>query len=353
MLFGERVLFPIRVFGNREDHEEDRREGNTREGSYGLRSQVDEGRREQNEHDRKQTDGYFSSANGEVRGNLPAALTFVLEAQDEHRQTIERETPDHAEGVRFTEHIDVAAARQNGEDLQQNDHVDDAGTCSVLAVGKAEPIGEDAVFGDTVEDAIGSDDRGVDGAREDEEPDHDDKCAEDQAQDERPPHVHGEAGDQIVFVNGNADSIRNQHDGQQRGQSGENEAVDGDDDRGFFQILELGMSEFTIDLGERFFAAHGQHGVAEGNQDSEQSEHSGKTLLGQAVTEKAERFFGEMKVLRNRKRNGVVSRLDEGKCRPGEQDDHHDGGDLHDAESFLAGLLDALGIFPPVIDRDG
>ncbi len=197
-----------------------------------------------------QTDGYFGSANGEVRGNLPAALTFVFEAQDEHGQAVEGETPDHAEGIRFTEHIDIAAACQDGEDLQQNDHVDDAGTCPILAVGKAEPIGEDSVFGDAVQDAIGSDDRGVDGAGEDEEPDHHNKCAEDQAQDERPPHVHGEAGDQIVFVNGNADSIRNQHDGQQRGQSGENEAVDGDDDRGFFQILELGMSKFAIDLGE-------------------------------------------------------------------------------------------------------
>ena len=237
MLFGERVLFPIHVFGNREDHEKDRREGNTREGSYGFRSQVYEGRREQNEHDRKQADGYFSSANGEVRGNFPAALTFVLEAQDEHGQAVESETPNHAEGIRFTEHIDVAAARQNGEDLQQNDHVDDAGAGPILAVGKAEPIGEDAIFGDTVEDAIGSDNRGVDGAGEDEEPDHDDKCAEDQAQDERPPHVHGEAGDEIVFVDWNPDGVWNQHDRQQCGQSGENEAVDGDDDRGFFQIF--------------------------------------------------------------------------------------------------------------------
>src|ERR1700674_3724680 len=46
MLFGERVLFPIHVFGNGEDHEKDCREGNTREGSDGLGSQVYEGCRE-------------------------------------------------------------------------------------------------------------------------------------------------------------------------------------------------------------------------------------------------------------------------------------------------------------------
>ena len=52
-------------------------------------------------------------------------------------------------------------------------------------------------------------------------------------------------------------------------------------------------------------------------------------------------------------RDGLVSRLEQGEGRPAEQDHHHDGGDLHDAESFLAGLLDALGVFPPVIDGDG
>ena len=66
---------------------------------------------------------------------------------------------------------------------------------------------------------------------------------------------------------------------------------------GAFQILELGMSEFTIDLSQRFFAAHGQHRVAEGDQDAEQPEHFGQTLLGKAVTKKAERLFRKMKVL--------------------------------------------------------
>ena len=42
------------------------------------------------------------------------------------------------------------------------------------------------------------------------------KRAEDQAQHLRADHVHGEAGDQIVFVHRDADRVRNEHHGQQR-----------------------------------------------------------------------------------------------------------------------------------------
>jgi hypothetical protein len=38
---------------------------------------------------------------------------------------------------------------------------------------------------------------------------------------------------------------------------------------------------------------------------------------------------------------------------PEEQDHDHDGGDLHDAESLVAGFFDALDVLPPVIDGDG
>ena len=99
--------------------------------------------------------------------------------------------------------------------LQDDDEIDDAVSGAVLAVRKAEPVGEHAVFGDAVEHAIGADDGGVDGAGQNQESDHHDKCAEDQAQDLRPPHVHGEAGDQVVFINRHPDSVRNQHHGQQ------------------------------------------------------------------------------------------------------------------------------------------
>ena len=56
---------------------------------------------------------------------------------------------------------------------------------------------------------------------------------------------------------------------------GEEQAVDGDDDGGALQVLELGVLDFAVDLGQRLFAAHGQHRVTEGHEDAEQAEHLG------------------------------------------------------------------------------
>jgi hypothetical protein len=61
-----------------------------------------------------------------------------------------------------------------------------------------------------------------------------------------------------------------QHGGQQRGAAGEDQAVDGDDDRRALQVLELGMLDLAVDLRQALLAAHGQHGVAEGHQNAKQ-----------------------------------------------------------------------------------
>ena len=84
----------------------------------------------------------------------------------------------------------------------------------------------------------------------------------------RSDQVHGKAGDQIVFVNRHPNRVRDDHHEQQGCEAGEYEAVNGDDDSRAFQVLQLGMCQFTIDLGKRFLATHRQHGVAEGDHDS-------------------------------------------------------------------------------------
>ena len=35
---------------------------------------------------------------------------------------------------------------------------------------------------------------------------------------------------------------------------------------------------------------------------------------------------------------------------PGEENDDHDGGDLHHLHGFFAGFFDPFGVLPPVID---
>ena len=56
-----------------------------------------------------------------------------------------------------------------------------------------------------------------------------------------------------------------------------------------FRFLQLGMRHFAIDLGQRFFAAHGQHGVAEGDQDAEEAESDLVRQVG--VLQEPERFW--------------------------------------------------------------
>ena len=162
--------------------------------------------------------------------------------------------------------------------------------------------------------------------------------------------MHGEAGDQVVFVDGHTHCIGNEHYREQRRQAGENETVDRDYNRGFLQILQLRVSQFTINLRERLLAAHGQNRVAEGHQDSEHAEHSRQTLFRKAVPQEAEGFLAEMEVLGRGEWNRLISGLDQCECRPRQENDHHYGGDLHHSKGLLAGLVDALDVLVPEID---
>ena len=92
------------------------------------------------------------------------------------------------------------------------------------------------------------------------------------------------------------------------------------------------MSDFTIHLGERFFTTHGKNGMSECHENSEQSEVSGKAR----VSQKAEGGFVEVKVSRRWQRWDRATDLHQSDYRPSEQKDHHDSGDLHNAQSLVA-----------------
>ena len=116
-----------------------------------------------------------------------------------------------------------------------------------------------------------------------------------------PGHVHGHAGDEVVAVDRDADGVRDDHDGKQGAYAGEDEAVDGDDDGGALEVLELGVLDLAIDLGEGLFAAHGEDGVAEGHENAEQRPKAAKKA---GVSEKAD---------------GVIAEVEVGRCGPGRQ----------------------------------
>ena len=131
-----------------------------------------------------------------------------------------------------------------------------------------EPVREDAVFGDAVQNAVRTHNGGIHGSGQHQNADQHHEALEDQPQHVWSDKIHGQAADQVVEVL-RANRVRNDHEGEEGNAGGENQAVDEDDEAGFFQVGQLGMLDFAIDLRQGFFAAHGQHGVAQADEDAD------------------------------------------------------------------------------------
>ncbi len=312
-----------------------------------LGEEVDDGDQEERQRDEAQADRNLHSANAQVERHLEFALAGIGVAQHENGEAVHREAPDHAECVQVGEERDVAAADDDRGDLQDDDDVDDAIAGAEFRVRLAKPLAEHAVFGNAIEHAVGADNGGVDRAGENQRADHHDETVEDQARDKRPGEIHREAADQI-FEETLAHIVRDDHHGEERNQRREDQAVNENDHARFFEVGQLGAFDFAIDLRERFFAAHRQDGMAERDEDRDDAEHVRQV----AVSQPAERLFGEVNVAGIRKRRERGMAQDRGVNTPADQDHHHDGDQLHDVEGFFARFGDALGVFPPEVNRD-
>ena len=345
---GEVMALLVVAFGQGEDDEERSSKDDTADGSDGLGKEIDDGGGEQDEEDRDESQREFSLSDADVKRDLPAAFAVVLPTEDEHGERVEGEAPDDAEGVGFAEHDNVAAGDDDGKELESNDEIDDAIAGSKATLRFTEPVGEDAVFGDAHEDAGGAYDGGVDGSAEDEEADEHDENAEGDAQCDGADHVHGHAGDEVVAIDRDADGIGDEHDGEHGADASKDEAIDGDDDGGALEIFELRVLDLAIDLSEGLFAAHGQDGVAKGHEHAEEAEGAHEA----GVFEEAEGVVAEVQVAGGGERRQMGSGVEDGEEAPGEQNYHHDGGDLHDLEGFVAGLFNTLGVLTPEVDGD-
>src|SRR6266702_6410259 len=138
----------------------------------------------------------------------------------------------------------------------------------------------------------------------------------------------------------------NQHGSEQRGPTGEDEAVDRDDNCRALQIFELGMLDLAVNLRQALLAAHGQDRVAECHQNSEQPKQRNKFRS----LEEPESVIAELEIRWRRQRWQVNSTHQQRIRAPDKQHHHHDRGDLHYAKSLVARLFDALDVLPPVID---
>ena len=71
-------------------------------------------------------EGDLRLADVEIQRHLPFAPVRLLVAQHQHRERLHGEAPHHAEGVSFAQHVDIAAADDDGDQLQTDDQVDEA-----------------------------------------------------------------------------------------------------------------------------------------------------------------------------------------------------------------------------------
>src|SRR3984957_1571547 len=302
---------------------------------------------EEDQRDDAQADGNLNAADAQIERHLEFALAGIRVTKHENGEAVHREAPNHTKRIQVGEEGDVAAADDDCGDLQDDDDVDDAIAGAEFRMRLAEPFTEHAVFGDAIEHAVGADDRGIDRTGENQRADDDDEAVEDQAGDERPGEVHRKAADQ-VFEEALADIVRDDHHREERNQRSEDQAVNENHHARLFQVGQLGAFDFAIDLRERSLAAHGEHGMAERDENRDDAEHVRQVRVNQP----AQRFFAEVNVTGIRKWRQRRMAQDRGVNTPADQDHHHHGDQLHDVEGFFAGLGNALGVFPPEVDRD-
>ncbi len=136
----------------------------------------------------------------------------------------------------------------------------------------AKPVAEHAVFGYTVQHAIRTDDRGVDRARKDHRAHHHHEGVKDQPDQEWSSQVHRQSADKI-FQESLPYVVRNDHYGEEGNQRSEDHAVNENHQSSLFQVDEFGTFDFAIDLREGFFSAHGQYGVAQGDEYRDDAKH--------------------------------------------------------------------------------
>ena len=144
------------------------------------------------------------------------------------------------------------------QQLQAGDEVKQPVGRAVFGVRLEEPVGQHAVLGDAVEHAVGADDGGIDGARQDQEADADHEGFEHQLQPGGPEDVPGQTADEVAAIELHADFVGDQYHGQKADAGREHEAVDEDDESGFLEVGQLRRLDLAVDLGQRLLAAHGQ-----------------------------------------------------------------------------------------------
>ena len=116
------------------------RECDSRDRRLRLGEKINHRNGEQYQRDQTEPNRNFLAENHGVQRHAVLAVLRVRVAQDQHRDALHRKTPDHSEGVKVPKKGHVAAARNDGDDLKQDHHIDDPVGGAKPGVRMPEPV---------------------------------------------------------------------------------------------------------------------------------------------------------------------------------------------------------------------
>src|ERR1700674_2238428 len=212
-----RSAFMGAALRNGENYIEKNREDAAGHGGHRFSEEVDNGDQEERQCYQSKPNRDLDSAKTKIEGHLKLALTRFRVPQDEYRESIHGKAPDDTKSVEIRQECDVAATDKDGQYLQAHDDIDDPVARAEPGVRLAEPVAENAILGDSIEDAIGAHDGRVDCSRQDERSHDNNETVKDQSGNERTLEVHRQAANQILQET-LPHIVRNDHYGEERNQ---------------------------------------------------------------------------------------------------------------------------------------
>src|SRR6266699_5165577 len=110
------------------------------------------------------------------------------------------------------------------------------------------------------------------------------------------------------------------------------------------------MLDLAINLGHGFFAAHGENGVAEANENADESDRSGQRRMPQPAERASMRSRQVSNIPQLRPGWKMRTLHQERVATPRDHHDYHHGGHVHDAQSLLARFGYALDVLSPKVN---
>src|SRR5262249_27988677 len=155
--------------------------------------------------------------------------------------------PHHAECIRLAQHEDVAATQEDREQLKSHYEIQNAVRCSVTAVWVTEPVREDSIFRNPVQDPVGPDNGSIHSPGQHQHTNNHYESPERQAQGPGADEVHGQSADRVVEEVGPY-RVGNDHNREKCDAGCEDQAISEDNESGFLQVLKFRMLDFAVDL---------------------------------------------------------------------------------------------------------